>query len=76
MGEKRSSFIGRTIESLKRAAGVRGDANFDVRFPLPVSFLSFFALRSRRTGGYDSRREKKAETVIAPAWSTVNNVTG
>lgn len=55
------------MESLKRAAGLRGDANLDLRFSLPVSFRSLVALRSRRRGGYDSRREKKAEIVISPA---------
>ena len=59
--------MGRRMEILKRAAGLRGDASLDLSLSLPVSFRSFFALRSRRMGGYDSRREKKAEAVIAPA---------
>lgn len=67
IGDKKSSFMGRTMESLKRAPGLRGDANLDLSFSLPVSFRSLFAFRSRRIGGYDSRREKKAETVITPA---------
>ena len=59
--------MGRTMETLKRAAGLSGDANLDLRFSLPVSFRSFFALRSRMMGGYVSRRERKAEIVITPA---------
>ena len=55
------------MEILKRAAGLSGDANLDLRFSLPVSFRSLFAFRSRRSGGYDSRRETKAKIVINPA---------
>ena len=55
------------MEILKRAAGLRGDANLDLSFSLPVSLRSLFALRSRRSGGYDSRSEKKAKIVINPA---------
>ena len=55
------------MEILKSAAGLRGEANLDLRSSLPVSFRNLFALRSRRTGGYDSRREKKAKMVISPA---------
>ena len=55
------------MESLKRADGLRGDANLDLKFSLPVSFRNLFALRSRRSGGYDSRREKKAKIVMSPA---------
>ena len=67
MGERKSSFMGRMMDILKRAAGLRGDANLDLSCSLPVSFRSLFALRSRRIGGYDSRREKKDEIVITPA---------
>lgn len=58
--------MGRTMESLKSAAGVRWDFSFDLRYVLPVAFRSFVALRSNRIGAYVSRRKKKAEIEIAP----------
>lgn len=58
--------MGRTMESLKSAAGVSGDFSFDLKYALPVAFRSLAALRSKRIGAYVSRREKKAEIEIAP----------
>ena len=55
------------MESLKSCPGVYGDASFDFSSWLPVSFRSFLALRSSRTGGYDSRRQAKPIIVIVPA---------
>ena len=66
IGEKMRNFMGRTMESLNSADGVKVDFNFDCSRSFPVSFRRRLALRSRRIGGYVSRRKKRAEMENTP----------
>ena len=67
IGESKSILVGRTMESQKSCLGVYGNASFDRKSGLPVSFRSILALRSSSSGGYDSRRHANPVREIAPA---------
>lgn len=54
MGERKSIFVGRTMENTKRSRGLRPVSRAERKFMLPVSFCSLFVLRARSVGAYDS----------------------
>ena len=51
IGKQVSSFKGRKMLILKCSFAVNFEASFDLKFGFPVSFLSFAAFRSSKTGG-------------------------
>jgi hypothetical protein len=55
IGESKSIFVGRIMDSTKSCFGVLGDLSADRRARLPVSLRNRLALPSKMAGEYVSR---------------------